>query len=102
MMIGAAGGNMVVKILPNMPDLKMNCIIGTDKKCGGCPECSWHVINGKSYMLPDRNSQTCLSCATGRTFFLNIYGVCSMTKKFCITPGQCTEICPYYGDDKDA
>ena len=79
--------------------LKMNCIIGTDKKCGGCPECSWHTVNGKSYMLPDRNSQTCLSCVTGRNFFSCIYGVCSITKKYCITVGQCYERCPYYDEN---
>lgn len=82
--------------------LKMDCIRDTDKKCGGCPECAWHTVNGKSYMLPDRNSQTCLSCSTGRMFFLVIYGVCSMTKEFCITAGQCTEKCQYYGDDENA
>lgn len=89
--------------------LKMNCIIGTDKKCGGCPECSWHTVYGKSYMLPDRNSQTCLSCVTGRNFFSCIYGVCSITKTYCITVGQCYEKCPYYDenapswkDDEDA
>lgn len=79
--------------------LKMNCIIGTDKKCCGCPECSWQKVSGKSYMLPDRNSQICLSCVTGRNFFYCIYGVCSITKEYCITAGQCTERCPHYDEN---
>lgn len=79
--------------------LKMNCIVGTDKKCGGCPECSWHTVNGKSYMLPDRNSPTCLSCLTGHNYFLTIYGVCSITNAYCITVGQCNERCPHYNEN---
>ena len=83
-----------------LDNLKIRCIIDTDKTCCGCPECSWQKVQGKSYMLPDRNSQTCLSCATGRMFFYCIYGVCSITKEYCITAGQCTEKCPYYDEQK--
>lgn len=86
---------------------KKHCIISTHKTCKGCPESRlWNqdgdlfAFKGDILSLPDRQSDTCLNCSTGKLFFSTIYGTCSFTRDFCNRTGPCDESCPIY--DKDA